>query len=83
MNEKKFRTYLKSEWKRIEIDKWIAGERTHSDPGDKYTESWIQKFGKWFRDSWEVSCCQTCKKCDDCGYNVRTECIDFSQGNDE
>jgi len=80
MNKQK--DYLKkihAETKKIEIDKWYEGLRTHNDPGEKYIYSWIDEHGEEFHIKWLNCKCRTCTKSDICGYSEVEQCDKYNE----
>ena len=72
-----FETFLKSERKKIEIDKKNRECETSACLGNDYILNWIDKNAKWFRDEWNKSKCKGCKFVLDCGWKVRQKCKQF------
>ena len=69
--------FLKSEIIKIEIDKWDEGIRRCSDPGEDYVMQWVHDNAKWFRETWDASCCKRCKNNLHCGYTLKKQCEHF------
>ena len=69
MNEE-FHKFVLMEYNRINIDKWIEGEKNNKDPGQEFVMTWISENALDFRKRWEQSKCRTCINCLDCGHNV-------------
>lgn len=74
--------YLKTQKKKIEIDKWNEGCRINNDPGQEYILSWIDQNAHWFRQKWEKSLCKDCRRLADCGIELRSECETFHSDDD-
>jgi len=72
-----FDKFMRVELKRIEVDKWIKGEKIKADPGNTYVENWVGKNGKDFRDAWNLSKCKSCRFCLGCGFEVKLMCDNF------
>jgi len=72
-----FAKFLKVEMKRINVKKWIKGEKIKADPGEEYIVEWIKKNGADFRKAWDSSKCKVCRFWDDCGYHVISICEEF------
>jgi hypothetical protein len=70
---------IKSQIKKINIDKWNEGCRLKMDPGREYVIAWIEKNAAWFREAWNKSKCKCCHKWEECGYQVKEECDVFSK----
>jgi len=45
---------------RIELEKWIEGEKLHRDPGNDYIFQWIEKHGSEFHTKFISSKCRFC-----------------------
>jgi len=71
--------FLNAQKKRIEIEKWLEGERNHKDPGHEFVIEWIKHNAAWFREKWQVSLCQSCIFAAECGYEVRQSCIKYEK----
>jgi hypothetical protein len=76
-NINNFKKFISVEIKKINIDKWIEGEKRHSDPGQEYTLFWIKEKAEEFRTSWDNSKCKTCIFCCDCGHNILSACENY------
>jgi len=70
---------LIAERKRMEIDKWEMGVKTHSDPGDKYLIKWVQIHGKEWNKEWKRCLCRTCNKYAQCGFKLLKKCDGYQQ----
>ena len=66
--------FMEAQVHRIEIDKWVQGERQHSDPGEVFIVDWVYGNAKKFRYEWQCSCCQDCHSHRECGYNALSAC---------
>lgn len=66
--------FMEAQIHRIEIDKWVQGERQHSDPGNRFVMDWVYENAKEFRDDWNMSVCKTCSFHRECGYYAKSEC---------
>lgn len=75
------KNYMYVQKKKIEIEKWCEGCRLNHDPGDTYVMEWILNNGAWFREAWEKSLCNKCLFDQQCGYEVREECVRFKFAN--
>ncbi|MFW6219606.1 MAG: hypothetical protein ACOC33_02055 [bacterium] len=75
--------FLVSQIKKIQIDKWIEGVHTSSDPGEEYVIKWISEQASSFRDAWNKSCCKSCINNNECGYLVKKECPFYLDDNGE
>ena len=65
---------------KIEIDKWVQGERQDSDPGEEYVIDWVYENAKNFRDGWNGSICKNCALHLSCGWNLLSACEDYKKG---
>lgn len=74
-----FKEFIHNEIHKIMIDKWIEGERTHSDPGINYEVFWVTQNAQIYRENWEKSLCRTCIFCHDCGYNTLSACVRYEK----
>jgi hypothetical protein len=74
-----FMKFIHNEKTKIDIEKWNKGIEIKRDPGQEYIIEWINKNAKWFRESWEISQCKTCKHCLWCGYKVEKECNGYTK----
>jgi hypothetical protein len=77
--DNRFDEFLLVEIKRIEIDKWIEGEKIHDDPGPRYVERWISEYAQEFRLQWLNSDCHVCVSAINCGYNLKCQCKSFKK----
>jgi hypothetical protein len=77
LDTEEFDVKQKAQINRIEYDKWIAGEKLHSDPGNTYIMEWIETYGSDFHDEFIISDCRTCKKCWECGGSVKFQCFNY------
>lgn len=68
-----------SQKKRIELDKWLEGNRTQQDPGSSFILNWINDNAQKFRNDWEKSLCCECGNSFDCGHNVVQNCGKFTR----
>jgi len=71
--------FMEAQVHRIEVDKWVQGERQHSDPGNDYVIDWVYNNAKWFRDCWQTSLCKDCNNLRCCGYNALSACDGFDR----
>ena len=76
-SNQEFNDFIHSEVEKIKIDKWIEGEKIHRDPGAEFELSWVYSNAKNYRDAWSNSKCRTCVCCQDCGYNVISNCDNY------
>ena len=78
-SEFKKKTFV--ELRKIETDRFFEGIKRQHDPrnDENYDLEWILKNGADFRKKWESSLCKTCEKARDCGWNLVTECNNFSE----
>jgi hypothetical protein len=79
VSEEELEKFLKSEKRYIEKSKWYKGERTQTDPGEKYIIEWIGKNAERFRKVWDVCLCKDCIKASECGDCLKIDCDDFLQ----
>jgi len=78
-----FCKFVKTELKKIDLDKYYEGMRIKDDPGQKFILDWINRNAKNWREEWESSCCQHCKHWFICGQEVRQDCKDYEFDNRE
>lgn len=78
-----FIKFLEIERRKIDEDKFFAGIRTSSDPGEEYIVDWIKRNAKMFRCEWEESCCKHCKHWKVCGHRILKKCTDFENDPEE
>jgi hypothetical protein len=69
-----FVNFLKAEKIFIETAKYYEGLKIHTDPGETYVNSWIEKQADIFRKQWNESICKTCQKSGECGHLLKKEC---------
>ena len=69
--------FMKAQKKCIERDKWLEGCRIESDPGVKYIMDWIKNNAAEFRMSWESSLCKNCHYSNNCGFELKQDCVKY------
>jgi len=70
--------FIKCEVKKIDIDKWYEGVKTHHDPhSDNYEYEWINHNAVTYRDQWFNSLCSRCEYWEDCGWVATNTCSKF------
>lgn len=52
MTDKEHKEFMDAQIKKIEVDKWLEGERIGRDPGDEYVKKWIREEAAKFRKKW-------------------------------
>ena len=73
------REYILTQVHKIDIDKWVQGERQCSDPGERYIMEWIRQNAQKFREDWNNSCCKTCLFHQQCGFKTLSSCNYYSE----
>jgi hypothetical protein len=76
-----FRRYMTVQIHKIDVDKWNEGIRIQADPGAKFINDWIKKYGAEFRRLWIKSYCKDCIFCDECGHELVNECVRYKGEN--
>ena len=71
--------FMDAQIHRIEIAKWVQGERQHSDPGNEFVLDWVYHNAKKFRDDWHISLCKDCDNHRDCGWHAISACDGYSE----
>jgi len=51
-SEKEFQDFIYCEVQKIKIDKWIEGEKRHTDPGLEYEMELVNSNAKNYRIAW-------------------------------
>ena len=74
-----FSKFLDIEIKKINVDKWIEGEKISADPGENFIHDWIKRNASNWRKEWDCSKCKHCKNWKDCSLLLKTECDNFCQ----
>lgn len=72
-----FQKFIKTEVRKIELDKYFEGIDIHGDPGQDFVERWIAENSVDWRKAWDASKCKHCRYWFDCGQELRTECSKF------
>lgn len=52
MTDKEHKEFMDAQIKKIEVDKWLEGERIGRDPGEEYVKKWIREEAAKFRKKW-------------------------------
>lgn len=52
MTNKEHKEFMDAQIKKIEVDKWLEGERIGRDPGEEYVKKWIRERAAKFRKEW-------------------------------
>lgn len=52
MSDEEHKEFMDAQIKKIEVDKWLEGERIGRDPGDEYVKKWIREEAAKFRKKW-------------------------------
>ena len=52
MTNEEHKEFMDAQIKKIEVDKWLEGERIGRDPGDEYVKKWIRERAAKFRKEW-------------------------------
>lgn len=52
MTHEEHKEFMDAQIKKIEVDKWLEGERIGRDPGDEYVKKWIREEAAKFRKKW-------------------------------
>lgn len=66
--------FMKCQVKKIDIDKWYEGLRTHRDPSSEYIFSWVKENAQSYRDQWFNSKCISCPNWETCGWKAAEQC---------
>lgn len=83
IEEKRFKNFLKAEHKFLEESKYYKGIELNKDPGEDYVIECVNKKAKKFREMWNLSVCKDCKCAGECGNNLRLDCNNFKDLNQE
>lgn len=52
MTNEEHKEFMDAQIKKIEVDKWLEGERIGRDPGEEYVKKWIREEAANFRKKW-------------------------------
>lgn len=52
MTNEEHKEFMDAQIKKIEVDKWLEGERIGRDPGEEYVKKWIREEAAKFRKKW-------------------------------
>lgn len=52
MTNEEYKEFMDAQIKKIEVDKWLEGERIGRDPGEEYVKKWIREEAANFRKKW-------------------------------
>ncbi len=52
MTNAEYKEFMDAQIKKIEVDKWLEGERIGRDPGEEYVKKWIREEAANFRKKW-------------------------------
>lgn len=59
---------------KIELEKWVEGEKVCHDPGDEFTVRWVKEHGKDFHDRFIQSRCHVCSNVYKCPHVLSSTC---------
>ncbi len=79
MEGNEMQRFVSVEIKKIEIEKWLEGEKCHFDPTDEFVLEWIKTSAAEFRSRWDESVCKHCVCWNQCGYELKEECCNFKE----
>jgi len=78
VSELMFDKKLEAQIHRMDFDKWLEGEKTHTDPGDPFRLQWISEHGEEFHKLFSKSDCMTCTKYNYCGGSCCMNCENYN-----
>jgi hypothetical protein len=70
----RFKAFMLSQIKTIDIAKWLEGCEKHEDPGEHFILKWIKDNAKDYREKWFSSACSSCAYWESCGHQCLSQC---------
>jgi len=74
MDKDDFKRKVRAEVKKMKLDKSRA-----KDSSDDFYVQWVKDNAEDFAKKWEESKCRTCEKCEECGYEEKSNCDIYIQ----
>jgi len=63
---------------KLELDKWVEGEKIKKDPGEEFVERWVGEDGKAFHERFVISRCRLCVNVYKCPHVTSPDCVSYS-----